>query len=590
MKLKVYNGIAIAAGIALLCQLTLSYLLGLPAFRSRFQDPDYVGTAFADILVTCLLFTATLLFWHLGSQHQGNVNRFWRFMSSGCAIWGCTWAIWIWLEVINRIEVPTPSLADIVLFLHMVPFMGALLEQPHQQRELPKSNTLLDFLLLTGWWTFLYVFVVGPWQFIEQDKIQYQWQFDQLYILVNLVLLVGVFALWIRCKNNWKYVYAYLFLLYLIYGMASFVVNYYINNDNFKSGQLIQVLYDVPAVGLIWLAVYMLKKPVPSDEVPESAVTENPWMARVTIVVLIALPLMAYLAGRGVYPYEVEHFKLNVLRAAQILLSVIVFYRLALLNRDLSRLLGESREAYENQKHLQEQLVQSEKMAALGRLAAGAAHEINNPLTVIFGYSEMLSKDEELTPLYRDMADKIHMQARRTRDVISQLMTFAKPSQGPHTPVDLNIVLSNALKMRRLDLEKEQIKVIVDLTEDLPKIMGHENQLLQVSFHLISNAIDVMRGQANEKTLHIQTFPDGDSVALNFSDSGPGTMHPERIFDPFYTTKEVGQGTGLGLSAVYGIVREHNGSITCKNRPEHGVVFHLRFPVNEIPAESEDNA
>ena len=584
MKSKIYNGIAISAGSALLCQFASSYLLSFTSLRSYFLDPDYVSTAFADVLVTILLYTAAVLFWHLSSQHLGNVRRFWRLMSMGCAIWGITWAIWIWLEVINRIEVPTPSIADIVLFIHLVPFMGALLEQPHHQRELPKSNSLLDFLLLASWWIFLYVFTVGPWQFIGLDKAQYQWHFDQLYILENLVLLIGVFAIWARCKNHWKYIYAYLFFIYLIYSMASFVVNYYINNNTFQSGQMIQVLYDIPVVGLIWLALYMLKKPVESDTVPESTSTENPWMARVTIVVLIALPLMAYLTSRGSFPYAVEHFKLNVLRTTQVLLSIIVFYRLSLLNRDLARLLGESREAYENQQRLQEQLVQSEKMAALGRLAAGAAHEINNPLTVIFGYSEMLSKDEGLTPVYRDMADKIHTQARRTRDVISQLMTFAKPSHGPHTPVDLNTVVSNALKMRRLDLEKEQVIVQSELAIDLPMIKGHENQLLQISFHLISNAIEVMRGQASAKILLIRSFLEEDHVALDISDSGPGTTHPERIFDPFYTTKEIGQGTGLGLSAVYGIVREHNGSITCKNRTDNGLVFQIRFPINSEPS------
>ena len=148
MKSKIYNGIAIAAGSALLCQFASSYLLSFTSLRSYFLDPDYVSTAFADVLVTILLYTAAVLFWHLSSQHLGNVRRFWRLMSMGCAIWGITWAIWVWLEVINRIEVPTPSIADIVLFIHLVPFMGALLEQPHHHRELPKSNSLLDFLLL----------------------------------------------------------------------------------------------------------------------------------------------------------------------------------------------------------------------------------------------------------------------------------------------------------------------------------------------------------------------------------------------------------------------------------------------------------
>jgi len=588
MERKKWITVAVLTGLALVGQFCVSLVLNHPVYKLHFSDPVFKLIAFSDILETVLLVTAAVVFSVLARRNKANQRRFWTMMAVGSGVWALTWALWIWYEVINHGEVPTPSIADVILFMHLVPFMGALFALPHLNRK-EGANTLLDFLMLASWWVYLYLFAVGPWQFVDLDVAQYTYEFDQLYIFENMVLLVGAFAIWVRCRNQWRLIYGALFMIHLVYAIISFVVNQYINTNNFSSGQLVQVVYDLPAAAFIWLGVYSLLHPAESTEELEDEVedTKNPWMARITLVVLLVLPFMEYLTLRAGYSFPVEQFKLDVLRVAQVALTVVVFYRLLLLNRMLSRLLGESRAAYDTQQRLQEQLIQSEKMAAIGRLAAGAAHEINNPLTVIFGYSEILAKDDASTPEVRDMGDKIHQQARRTRDVVSQLMMFAKPSTGPHTLVDVNVVVENAVRMRRLDLEKDKFDLEFCKAEYLAKVKGSENQLLQVCIHLINNAVDAMRNQPQPHSLKITTKQLEGSVEVSFEDSGPGVVHPERIFDPFYTTKVVGQGIGLGLSAVFGIIREHNGTITCENNADRGAKFTIQIPIPQDDDVSE---
>jgi two-component system NtrC family sensor kinase len=274
---------------------------------------------------------------------------------------------------------------------------------------------------------------------------------------------------------------------------------------------------------------------------------------------------------------RLRNFRLLVTLAAALVLGLFVFLKQFLLDRQLIALLDQSRRSYENLQRLQTQLVQKEKLASLGQLVAGAAHEINNPLAAILGYSELLAaqtnEGEQAT-----MAEKIGQQARRTRDLVADLLSFSQQNPSEKVLVDVSALAQRALQMHDAQIRGKNIRMDTDLPSTLPRIWGNTNQLLQTFLHLTENAIDAL-GDVGGGILRTRAHFENNEIVVEFSDSGPGMSEPERVFDPFYTTKPVGKGTGLGLSVTYGIVQDHRGQISCQNKPEGGAVFILRFPI-----------
>jgi two-component system NtrC family sensor kinase len=241
------------------------------------------------------------------------------------------------------------------------------------------------------------------------------------------------------------------------------------------------------------------------------------------------------------------------------------------------RLVSSLQDSLENLRRLQSQFVQSEKLASLGQLAAGAAHEINNPLAAILGYSELLADEPSAGPRARNIAEKIRDQARRTRELVNNLLSFARQKPAEKQLLDLTTVVAGAIQLRTLDLRDKNIKIETQHRGVLPAVRGDPNQLLQVFFQLISNAVDAMEPNAGG-VLTIKTMRERGDVVIEFSDTGPGLIELERVFDPFYTTKSVGKGSGLGLSICYGILQEHGGRITASNRSEGGATFRIEIP------------
>ncbi len=228
-------------------------------------------------------------------------------------------------------------------------------------------------------------------------------------------------------------------------------------------------------------------------------------------------------------------------------------------------------------KRLQTHFVQSEKLASLGQLAAGAAHEINNPLTAILGYADVLTVENPQNTRAHSLGEKIRDQARRTKDLVNNLLSFARQVPAEKQLLDLNTVLTGAVQLRNLDLRGKNIRIELESRSVLPAVRGDPNQLLQVFYHLISNAVDAME-TGGGGILMIRTLRERSNVIVEFSDTGPGMQDPEKVFDPFYTTKPVGKGTGLGLSICYGVMQEHGGTILGFNRPEGGCTFRLELP------------
>jgi two-component system NtrC family sensor kinase len=241
------------------------------------------------------------------------------------------------------------------------------------------------------------------------------------------------------------------------------------------------------------------------------------------------------------------------------------------------RLYEETCRAYEDLRKTQEQLLQSEKMSAVGQLISGVAHELNNPLTAILGYAQLL-ESEGLEERAQDYVRKLFKQAQRTHRVVQNLLSFARQRKSQKEKVDLRRVLEDTLTLREYDLKNNNITVERDLAPDTPYAEADPHQMEQVFLNVINNAMDAMLEKGPEGRLIVKTYGKDRFVNIEFHDSGPGIQDPKRVFDPFYTTKSVGKGTGLGLSICYGIAKEHGGDIVARNRSEGGALIEVRIP------------
>jgi two-component system NtrC family sensor kinase len=244
------------------------------------------------------------------------------------------------------------------------------------------------------------------------------------------------------------------------------------------------------------------------------------------------------------------------------------------------QLYEETCRAYEDLRRTQEQLLQSEKMSAMGQLISGVAHELNNPLTAILGYAQLL-EGTGLDDRSADYVAKLFKQAQRTHRVVQNLLSFARQRKPEKQEVDLRKVLEESLTLREYDLKVNNVSLEREFAADLPSVVGDPHQLEQVFLNIVNNALDAMVEGSGGGVLKVRVFKKDAHVCAEFDDSGPGIKDPGRIFDPFYTTKSVGKGTGLGLSICYGIVKEHGGEIVARNREEGGATIAVRFPASE---------
>jgi two-component system NtrC family sensor kinase len=248
-------------------------------------------------------------------------------------------------------------------------------------------------------------------------------------------------------------------------------------------------------------------------------------------------------------------------------------------------LLKRSHRSFDNLQRLQGRVIQQAKLASLGELVALAASELEFPLSAILNSSERMAASSNLSREQLSNAQKIGQQARRTRELVSDLLSFAQQTPGEKSPLELKPLLQRAVQMEGFKLENRKISLTVESNDNapLPRVLGNSNQLLQAFVQIVENAVDALQ-EIGGGRLQISLWREAEEVVVQFADSGPGLRDPERVFDPFYTTKPVGKGTGLGLSATYGVIQDHKGQITCNNRPEGGAIFEIRLPVLKIAA------
>ncbi len=532
-------------------------IVGIYALVSVAQGghPQAVST-FGNIVqcIVPLLANAGLLL-NAGTPHWRR-NIFWMLLAMSCTLWMIGQFEWTYYEVYQHQPMPTINTGDIIFFLKGIPIMAA----------------------------FVYAFVVFPWMYATPSEAQYNYNYDVVTNVQNMVIVIGLGVLWLKSKRAWRVVYANLFGGAAMYMLSSLVINVAISMHKYSTGGA----YDLPLIssflwfGLAGVVAYLkrgdLDSPQDNGSDIEEKSRESMWSARLAMAAVISLPVFAIVTLRFAHDAPaVRDFRLMTTLIASVPIAFLVFLRTHLADSDRARLLARSEQSVENLQRLQAQMVQTEKLVSLGQLAAGAAHEINNPLAAILGFSDLLADDPTLPEKARVTAGKIRDQARRTKTLVANLLRFARQVPPERTLLDINTVVTNAVQLRALDLRSSKSRIDLQLESVLPGVRGDGNQLLQVFFNIVNNGIDAMEASEGG-VLTIKTIRDRGNVVILFTDTGPGIKDPQRVFDPFYTTKPVGKGTGLGLSICFGIVQEHAGKILCYNSQQGGAVFRVELP------------
>jgi signal transduction histidine kinase len=589
-----------AWGIGLACVVLLQ--VGASLFSPR----SFGLVALSDVLQSLLLLSAAVACVPSILRNSGKTRLFWTLMCLGFGSWLVYQSLWTYIEVVKKQEVPSLFTGDIILFLHIVPMMAALALQPDvEQHDRDLRLGSLDFALLLLWWIYVYLYAVIPWQYAYASEDAYQHNLNSSYLVEKLALLVGLAVLWARSSGRWRTIYAHWFGAGLLYSVSSFVATWALGRNTYYSGSL----YDLPlVVSMAWMTVpALLALGMPTGRAAAMrALPRGMWAARLGMIAVFSLPVFAWLsvfsepgaiarlvqrlhsprilsgiseelfAFGGPVPARVRTFRLVLTLSAMLLMGSLVFLKQHLLDIELIRLLRASQRSFQELQVLQTQLVQSEKLASLGQLVGGAAHELNNPLTAMLGYSELLATTQ-LTPEQRSLAEKVAQQAKRIRILVASLLSFAKQAPAAKSLLDVNTIVQTTLKLCQPQMRMANVQYVTEFANTLPRVQGDSNQLLQVFSNIINNAIHAMTERGG--TLTVITSTIGNFIHAEFSDTGTGMLEPDRVFDPFYTTRPVGQGSGLGLSACYGIIQEHGGKITCRNKDEGGASFVVELPI-----------
>ncbi|MBI3474932.1 MAG: hypothetical protein HY010_04320 [Acidobacteria bacterium] len=545
--------------------------------------PRGVGLTLAsDWIQGALLLLATGAFLpNTFASHTSSrrTRAFWILMFSGMLFWLAYQCMWNYFEVFRHQEVPNPFGGDVVLFLHLVPMMAGLALLPHlEEDERDARIRTLDFALLLIWWVFLYVYSVIPWQTVHIDETAYSNNFSATYLVEVLVLMSALLMATYHAQGGWRLLYAQLLGATALYAFSSYVANYAIAHQTYYSGSI----YDIPWTSSIaWLAV--IGKFAPRFKLAESKKFQTMmgvWITRLGMLALFSLPFFAlYAQLESVTPVSVKNFRSILSLLAMIVMGTLLFLRQNLLGKELTHLLEQSRESFENLKALQNQLIQSEKLASLGQLVGGAAHEINNPLTAMLGYSDLLSASE-LPALEKGVADRVAAQVRRTRTLVASLLTFVRQAPAKLAAVDVNSILQTAIRLLAPQIELEPKDFNADLGEALPPVLADSNQLLHVFLHL-AGQIGVRAQAEPSSSLRIQTQEDGPWVSITFTADASAAAIP---YEPLENLERGVTRPTLSLGACSRIVAEHGGHILVQPAPEGYKAFRVELPVAARPA------
>ena len=565
--------------MAVRTKIWMSLLVGLVLAQiatSLFMRRGDALTIASDLIQGWLLLVATAAYLPNTARSRCptlHIRLFWILMSMGMLFWLTYQGMWNYFEVIKRQDVPDPFLGDIVLFLHLVPMIAALAVLPHlREEERDERVRMLDFVLLLTWWVFIYVYSVIPWQTVQVDEPAYNANLNLAYLIEKLLLLGALAILAYTARGGWRQLYGQLLGASALYASSSYVATWAIGHQLYYTGSI----YDIPLIlSIAWMGVVPLLalRLDLSDSKPTKPLL-GVWITRLSMLALFSLLWAAMHAELDPgLPSAVKGFRITVSLLTMVVMGVVVFWRQRLLRDELSQFLERSRSSFNDLKALQEKLIQSEKLASLGQLVGGAAHEINNPLTAMLGYSDLLNAST-LPPQEQLNAAQIGEQVRRTTTLVASLLTFARQTPARFAAVNINSVLQTTVLLLAPQLEAEGNSIRLELTPSLPPVLADSNQILHVCMHLAGQINSRVKREANS-VLMVHTHGQGSLVLVDFfacdasstdASSKDSSSQFASHLSPLSSEGENKPAT-LSLSACCRIVEEHGGRLLQPSTP-----------------------
>lgn len=558
-------------------------MMAAAILAAAFLPRSFGLTAFSDIIQSLLLLSGSAAFVPLATRARGRLRFFWSLVVLGLTLWLAYQCFWTYNEVVLRRDVPDLCTWDVILFLHMVPLMAALGIRPQFSRDEYSARVgRLDFALLLAWWFYVYVLIVMPWQYVVPEITAYNRNLNGVYSAEKLVLLTGFLGSWRVSKGAWSRVFASLFVMSLCYSGGSALANWAIGRNTYYTGSF----YDIPLLAamasLTWIALRTKPESLEADAY-EGSSSYGLWVARCSMIAVFSLPLFAFwaLSEDGV-PAKVRAFRVCFTLLSAFCMGIIILVRQRVLDRELVRLLDHSRAAFEELKRLQAQILQSEKLASIGLLVGGAAHEMNNPITAMLGYSDLLL-NTPLNAQQQPLAAKIGQYVRRTKSLVASLISFARQAPVPKTALDLNTLARTAVKLSEPHWKSLELDVQTRFDASLPKVLGDSNQLLQVCMQLVNNGLHVL-SERGGNILTVSTEHKEGSCQLNILTHAisAGAKEQKGACSP------VEPEDALGLSTCQGIVQEHHGRVFRERRPDGTLLLCMELPPIVAPTTTQE--
>ena len=405
---------------------------------AAFAKPSFPLTMFGDAFPCGLLIVAILAVRENFRVHRGVLPLFWKLLAAGLFQLLLSQAYWFYYDSLRRYSSPSPVIGDTLFLLAHVFFLSAFVLRPHSAaagRDMRLRH--LDFALLTFWWLALYGYFALPWQLVIQDFTKYNPTFYMLSLIQHLMIIIGLTVVWRRSAGVWRTFYGSLICLFVLFATGNLMLSVAIDHGVYYAGGFCDTPFLLSLLLMTVVATFGPSLQPEEDKSPNREINQSLWTARIAMVAILSLPVIALFGSFEKHvPEDVAAFRLRLVFGAMLLLSGLVFWKLTLLARELRRLVRLSQASLENLKSVQARVTHSQKLAALGRLAAGATHEISNPLTAILGYSELLTDIPSLSLPDRESARIIQKQVHHAQAAVNSLRNSLRIADSPHpTPV-----------------------------------------------------------------------------------------------------------------------------------------------------------
>jgi len=547
-------------------------------------------SAFGDLAELGFLLVAAAFMVRNAFASQGAARVFWSFSAAGIAFWIAGVAQWTEYEIILRVPAPQTPVGDTLLFLKLVPLVAALAIEP--QSGLTRRFRILSFLdlsFLLVYWFYCYAMWVIPYRFVSREDSVYNFHFNTIDTLGHIIFVAVLGVVALRAQGAWRNLYRLYWASFALYALSSMIANVAIDEGKYYSGSL----YDLPLLtsvaGIAYFAILGGKLSARSSPTSPTGIHSRSSRAlillpaRIAMVATLSIPLIGVaLLGSSRVSDSVGHFRVIATLLAMLILTALLSLKQDLLSSDLIRSLREANLAYVSLSNTHERMLQTEKLASLGQVVARVANVVKKAMAATLNSSAALTRDGAANSSTRGMTEKLVSQANRTDALLNNMLSFACESPLEIAPVDLRQLLSAAVGLTRVG-QNARVQLEIRSQGVIPSVAADSSRILQVFLQIIGNGVDALEEKGSGSLL-ITLRVVNQQVEVEFADSGTGMLEPEHVFDPFYTTKAVGKGIGLGLSTCYGIVRQHGGDISCGNRVGGGAIFTVSLPVASAEA------